>query len=116
MYAAKRRKFQKDGFSAVRFPFHPELFQVKSHGQEEAFCPDIPLSSGKKTAKSKVCLEQRKGPFHLNGTAQPQANPTPSRNILLGFGSFIIIVFIRNPFSFVCDQLFIDLRVLLQGG
>ena len=78
--------FGKMGFQTSVFPFHPQLFQVKCHGQEEQFCPDILFSPGKKTAESKVRFEQRKSSLYLDRTAHAQIDSTLSGNVFLRFG------------------------------
>ena len=85
-------------FQTVVFPFHPEFFQVKSHGQKEKLCPDVLFSPGQKTPKSKVCFEQRKGAFHLDGTAHTQVNPAFSRNICLRLNPFLPESFFQSDF------------------
>ena len=56
------------------FPLHPQLFQIKCHGQQKRFCPYIYPASGEKSAETKVVFQQSKSPLHLNGSAQAQMN------------------------------------------
>ena len=71
------------------FPLHPQLFQVKCHGQQEQLGADIGLASGEKAAETKVIFQQGKSPLHLNGPAQAQVDATLRGEALGGFRPFL---------------------------
>lgn len=74
-------------FQSLVFPLHPQLFEVESQAQEEQLCADVGLSVCEETPEGKVCFEQRKSPFHLNGAAHAQINASGRGDVLLGDGA-----------------------------
>ena len=71
------------------FPFHPEFFEIKREGEQEAFRADIGLSPGEETPESKVVSEQTKSALHLDGAAKAQMDSTRGGYVLFGLLPFL---------------------------
>ena len=58
--------FRKMGLQLILFPFHPQLFEIKSQSRKVAFRFHIHLFFRDKSAEAKVIFEKAKGAFHLD--------------------------------------------------
>ena len=87
------------------FPLHPQLFQIKSHGQQEQLGSDVGPAAGEESAEAKVVFEQSKCPLHLDGAAQAQMDAPLGSDALSGFRTLL-------PKSLLQTQLFRLLWVL----
>ena len=87
------------------FPLHPQLFQIKSHGQQEQLGSDVGPAAGEESAEAKVVFEQSKCPLHLDGAAQAQMDAPLGSDALSGFRTLL-------PKSLLQTQLFQFLNYL----
>ncbi len=78
------------------FPFHPQLFQIKCHSQQEQLRAYICLAPGKKSAEAKVVFQQTKGALHLDGAAQAQMDAPFRGNALRGLSALFPKGFLQN--------------------
>ena len=88
--------FGHTGLKTSVFPFHPKLFQVKSHVQKEQFCTDILLPPGKKPVESEIVFQQDKSTLHLDRTAQTQVDTPLGCDVPLCLNPFLPKGFLQN--------------------
>ena len=87
------------------FPFHPQLFQIKSHGQQEQLCSDVGPAAGEESPEGKIVFQQGKSALHLNRAAQTQMDAPLGSDALSGFRTLL-------PKSLLQTQMFRLLWVL----